>query len=142
MDNIVKTDLRALEKGLDLIEMAHTNGLRLVPNGGELKLKKDPNAVDYNKEQADVAAGILKQNKQDVLDITADRDGTQKLLAQSQARMSEAHDWLMTHIDLWDRLETAYRTLFGTTECVMGAGGCREDAVVRCKACEGSSING
>ena len=136
MDNIVKTDLRALEKGLDLIEMAHTNGLRLVPNGGELKLKKDPNAVDYNKEQADVAAGILKQNKQDVLDITADRDRTQKLLAQSQLRMIEAHDWLMTHLDLWDRLEKVYRTLFGTTECIAGAKGCREDAVVCCKACE------
>ena len=136
MDNIVKTDLRALEKGLDLIEMAHTNGLRLVPNGGELKLKKDPNAVDYNKEQADVAAGILKQNKQDVLDITADRDRTQKLLAQSQLRMIEAHDWLMTHLDLWGRLEKAYRALFGTTECIAGAKGCREDAVVCCKACE------
>ena len=136
MDNIVKTDLRALEKGLDLIEMAHTNGLRLVPNGGELKLKKDPNAVDYNKEQADVAAGILKQNKQDVLDITADRDRTQKLLAQSQLRMIEAHAWLMTHLDLWDRLEKVYRTLFGTTECIAGAKGCREDAVVCCKACE------
>ena len=31
MDNIVKTDLRALEKGLDLIEMAHTTDYASYP---------------------------------------------------------------------------------------------------------------
>ena len=130
-------DLRPLEKSLRLIEMAHTNGLRLVPDGDELKLRKDPNAVDYNKEQAAVAVGILKQNKQDVLAITADRDKTKELLAQSQLRMIDENEWFMTHLDLWDRLEKAYRILFGTTECIMGAEGCSETAVVRCKACEG-----
>jgi hypothetical protein len=137
MDNNVKTDLIALEKGIELIEMAHANGLRLVPNGGELKLRKDPDAVDYNKDQAEVAVGMLKQNKQDVLGITADPKQTQELLAQSQLRMIDAHEWLMTHLDLWDRLEKAYRAIFEDTQCIMGADGCREAAVVCCKACEG-----
>ena len=142
MDRMVEVDLRPLEKGIELIEIACTNGLRLVPEGGETKLRKNPDASGYNEEQAKVVVGMLKQNKQAVLDITADPNQTQKLLAQSQLRMIAAHEWLMTHLDLWDRLETAYRTVFETTECVMGADGCQETAVVRCKACERSGING
>ena len=142
MDPIVDVDLRPLEKGLELVELAHANGLRLVPEGGEMKLRKAADASGYNEEQAKVVVGMLKQNKQAVLDITADPNQTQKLLAQSQLRMITAHEWLMTHLDLWDRLETAYRAVFETTECVMGADGCQEAAVVRCRACERGVPNG
>ena len=135
MDRMV--DLTPLEKGIELIEMAHTNGIRLVLEGGETKLWKNPDAPGYNEEQAKSVVGMLKQNKQAVLDIAADPERTRELLAQSQLRMINAHEWLMTHLDLWDRLEKAYRALFETTECVMGADGCRDLAVVRCKACEG-----
>ena len=137
MDSSVKVDLRSLEKGISLIERAHTNGLQLVPNGSKLQLRKYPNAVDYNKEQATVVAAMLKQSKQDVLAITADPAETRKLLAESQRRLAEANEWFLTHLDLWDRLEKIYRAVFETTECVMGAGGCLEGAVVRCRACEG-----
>ena len=136
MDNSVKADLRSLEKSIELIEMAYRNGLRLVPNGSRLKLRKDPDAVDYNKDQAEVAVGMLKQNKQDVLGITADPKQTQELLAQSQLRMIEENERFLIDLDLWDRLEKAYRAVFGGTECVMGAEGCLEGAVVRCRACE------
>ena len=142
MDPVVEVDLRPLEKGIELVEMAYTNGLRLIPEGGETKLRKIPDASGYNEEQAKVVVGMLKQNKQAVLDITADPNQTQKLLAQSQLRMINAHEWLMTHLDLWDRLEKAYRALFETTECVMGADGCQEAAVVRCRACERGVPNG
>ena len=142
MDPIVDVDLRPLEKGIELIEMAHTNGLRLVPEGGEMKLRKAADASGYNEEQAKVVVGILKQNKQDVLAITADPDKTRELLAQSQLRMITAHEWLMTHLDLWDRLEKAYRAVFRTTECVMGENRCHDYAVVRCKACERGVTNG
>ena len=135
MDRMV--DLTPLEKGIELIEMAHTNGIRLVLEGGETKLWTNPDASGYNEEQAKSVVGMLKQNKQAVLDIAADPERTRELLAQSQLRMINAHEWLMTHLDLWDRLEKAYRALFETTECVMGADGCRDLAVVRCKACEG-----
>ena len=142
MDRMVEVDLRPLEKGIELIKMACTNGLRLVPEGGETKLRKNPDASGYNEEQAKVVVGMLKQNKQVVLDITADPNRTRELLAQAQLRMIAAHEWLMTHIDLWDRLDTAYRTVFGATECVMGAKGCRDLAIVRCKACVEEIDNG
>ena len=136
MDRLVEVDLRPLEKGIELIEMAHTNGLRLVPEGGETKLRKNPDASGCNEEQAKVVVGMLKQNKQVVLDITADQDGTRELLAQSQRRMAEENERFLIDLDLWDRLEKAYRAVFGGTECVMGAEGCLEGAVVRCRACE------
>jgi hypothetical protein len=142
MDRMVDVDLRPLAKGIELIEMAYTNGLRLVPEGGETKLRKNPDASGYNEEQAKVIIGMLKQNKQVVLDITADQEQAKKLLAQSQLRMIEANEWLLTHLDLWDRLEKAYRMVFKTTECVMGADGCRDLAVVRCKACVEEIDNG
>jgi hypothetical protein len=136
MDNSVKADLRSLEKGISLIEVAHKNGLQLLPDGSRLKLRKDPDAVDYDKQQATISAEILKQNSESILAITAYPDETRELLAQSQIRMIEAHEWLLTHLDLWDRLEKVYRAVFGASECVMGADGCREAAVVCCRTCE------
>jgi hypothetical protein len=135
MDDSVKSDLRTLEQGIELIEMAHTSGLRLVPNSGGLKLKQDPDAVNYDKHQATTTAALLKNNSPAILAITADPNRTRELLAQSQLRMIEANEWLLTQTDLWDRLDTAYRAVFGATECVMGADGCRDLAIVRCKAC-------
>lgn len=137
MDDSVKADLRTLEQGIELVEMAQTSGLRLVPNGGGLKLKQDPDAVNYDKHHATTTAALLKHNSAAILAITADPDGTRELLAQYQLRMIEANEWLLTYLDLWDRLEKVYRTVFGATECVRGAEGCRDLAVVRCKACEG-----
>ena len=137
MDNSVKADLRSLEKGIEVIEMAHNNGLRLVPNGDKLQLQKNPDAVDYDKHEATTAAAIVKHNSESILAITADQDGTRELLAQSQRRMAEENERFLIDLDLWDRLEKAYRALFGGTECVMGAAGCQDLAVVRCKACEG-----
>ena len=136
MDNSVKADLRSLEKGIELIEMAHTNGLRLVPNGSELQLRKNPDAVNYDKHDATTAAAIVKHNSESILAITADQDGTRELLAQSQRRMAEENERFLIDLDLWDRLEKAYRAVFGTAECVMGADGCLEGAVVCCRTCE------
>ena len=136
MDPIVKVDLRVLEKGIELIEMAHTSGLLLIPNGGGLKLQQDLDAVNYDKHGATTAAGIVKQNSESILAITADPDGTRELLAQSQRRMAEENERFLIDLDLWDRLEKAYRAVFGTAECVMGADGCLEGAVVCCRTCE------
>ena len=137
MDNSIKADLKSLEKGIELIEMAHTNGLRLVLKDGETKLRKNADTSGCNEEQVKIVVGMLKHNKQAVLDIAADPERTRELLAQSQRRMIDAHEWLVTHLDLWDRLEKAYRALFETTECVVGPKGCLGGAAVRCRACEG-----
>ena len=142
MDDSVKSDLSALEKGIELIEMAHTSGLLLIPNGGGLKLQQDLDAVNYDKHQATTTAALLKNNSTAILAITADPNQTRELLAQSQLRMIEANEWLLTHLDLWHRLEQVYRAVSGDTECVMGAEGCRDLAIVRCKICVEEIDNG
>ena len=136
MENNVKVDLQTLEPGLGLIEMAYINGLRLVPNGKEVKIRRDPDAENYNKEQAQLIVQILARNQQDLLAITANQDQTRDVLARAQKRMVDAQEWLLTHLDLWDRLEQAYRKLFPEdTGCVRGEQGCMDNAVVCCQAC-------
>lgn len=136
METNVKVDLQTLETGLKHIEMAYINGLRLVPNGKEVKIQRDPDAENYNKEQAQLIVQILARNQQELLAITANPDQTRDVLAQAQKRMVDAQEWLLTHLDLWDRLEQAYRKLFPEdTGCIRGEQGCMDNAVVRCKAC-------
>ena len=137
METNVKVDLQTLEPGLRHIEMAHMNGLRLVPNGKEVDIRRNPDAEDYNREQAQLVVGILAQHTQELLSITANPDHTKDVLARAQKRMADAQEWLLTHLDLWDRLEKAYRLLFPEdTGCVRGEQGCLDNAVVCCKACE------
>jgi hypothetical protein len=132
----VKVDLQTLETGLKHIEMAYINGLRLVPNGKEVKIQRDPEAENYNKEQAQLIVQILARNQQELIAITANPDQTKDVLAQAQKRMVDAQEWLLTHLDLWDRLEQAYRKLFPEdTGCIRGEQGCMDNAVVRCNAC-------
>jgi hypothetical protein len=136
MENNVKVDLQTLEPGLKLIEMAYVNGLSLVPNGKEVKIRRDLGAENYNKEQAQLIVQILARNQQELLAITANQDQARDVLARAQKRMVDAQEWLLTHLDLWDRLEQAYRKLFPEdTGCVRGEQGCMDDAVVRCRAC-------
>jgi hypothetical protein len=136
VENNIKADLQTLEPGLRRIEMAYVNGLRLVPNGKEVDVRRDPDAENYNSEQAQAIVRILARNKEELLAITANQDQTRDVLAQAQKRMVDAQEWLLTHLDLWDRLEQAYRKLFPEdTGCVRGEQGCMDDAVVRCNAC-------
>ena len=143
MDNIVNTDLASLEKGIRAIELAYVNGLRLVPNGKELDVRRDPQAENYNREQAELIVRMLGRGKDDLLVITSNPDATKDILVQSQKQLAETREWLFTHLDLWDRLEKAYRLLFpDNTSCIRGDDGCPEGVVACCKACEGRSTNG
>ena len=140
MENKLKVDLQTLARGIRQIEVAYMNGLCLVPNGKEVDVRRNPDAKDYNREQAQLVVRILARNKQDVLSITSDPEHTRDILAQSQKRMADAQTWLLTHMDLWDRLEKAYRMLFPEdTGCIRGEQGCLDNAVVCCKACERGS---
>ena len=137
----IKVDLKDLEKGLECVELAHKNGLLIVPDGKGIGIKRDPEAKDHNQDEVKLVVEILKRNRDDILAVTEDPKRLLEMLSKAQERMSEANRWLLTHIDLWDRLEKAYRVLFPDAEgCVRGEK-CLDDAVVRCKACEGD-LNG
>ena len=135
----IKVDLRDLEKGLKCIELAQRNGLLVVPRGTELSVKRDTEFTDYDDAEAKTVFEMLKSNRNDILSVTADPERLRQTLSEAQERMAEANRWLLTHMDLWDRLEKAYRALFpGAEVCVRGTT-CLDDAVVRCKACEGGT---
>ena len=83
---------------------------------------------------------MLGRGKDDLLVITSNPDATKDILVQSQKQLAETREWLFTHLDLWDRLEKAYRLLFpDNTACIRGDDGCPEGVVACCKACEGRS---
>ena len=135
----IKVDLKDLEKGLECVELAQKNGLLIVPDGNELGIKRDPDAASHDEDEVKLAVEILKRNRGDILTVTEDPERLRQPLSKAQERMVEANRWLLIHIDLWDRLEKAYRILFPDAEdCIRGET-CLDDAVVRCKACEGEA---
>lgn len=135
----IKADLRDLEKGLECIELAKKNGLLIVPDGKEIGIRRDPEAASHDEDEVKLVVEMLKRSREDVLSVTEDPERLRQTLSKAQERMVEANRWLLTHIDLWDRLEKAYRILFPDAEdCIRGET-CLNDAVVRCRACEGGA---
>ena len=128
--------LKALEKGIIGIETAYKNGLRLVAAGPEIDIK--PMSKDYDREQAKLIVQMLQQSSESVKAITADAESIRKTLRASQETLLRDNDEFLVNLDLWDRLEKAYRMVFpGDSACIAGERGCLDNALVRCKACEG-----
>ena len=128
--------LKALEKGIIGIETAYKNGRRLVAAGSEIDIK--PMSKDYDREQAKLIVQMLQQSSESVKAITADAESIRETLRASQETLLRDNDEFLVNLDLWDRLEKAYRMVFpADLSCIAGDGGCLAGAVVRCKACEG-----
>ena len=128
--------LKALEKGIIGIETAYKNGLRLVAAVPEIDIK--PMSKDYDREQAKLIVQMLQQSSESVKAITADAESIRKTLRASQETLLRDNDEFLVNLDLWDRLEKAYRMVFpGDSACIAGERGCLDNALVRCKACEG-----
>jgi len=128
--------LKALEKGIIGIETAYKNGLRLVAAGSEIDIK--PMSKDYDREQAKLIVQMLQQSSESVKAITADAESIRETLCASQETLLRDNDAFLVSLDLWDRLEKAYRMVFpDDSACIAGERGCLDNAIVRCKACEG-----
>ena len=128
--------LKALETGIIGIETAYKNGLRLVAAGSEIDIK--PMSKDYDREQAKLIVQMLQQSSESVKAITADAESIRKTLRASQETLLRDNDEFLVNLDLWDRLEKAYRMVFpDDSACIAGERGCLDNAIVRCKACEG-----
>jgi hypothetical protein len=132
-------DLTSYKEGLRLVELAWGAGLRLIPDGEELDVRRDPTAHDVEKAWLVVEA--LKAKREVLTALTSDPESIRQALADTQKRLATGYEWVTTHLDLWDRLEKAYRRLYpDDLRCVCGDK-CADDAVVRCKMCEGD-VNG
>ena len=128
--------LKALENGIIGIETAYKNGLRLVAAGSEIDIK--PMSQNYDRAQAKLIVQMLQQSSESVKAITADAESIRKTLRASQETLLRDNDEFLVNLDLWDRLEKAYRMVFpDDSACIAGERGCLDNALVRCKACEG-----
>ena len=128
--------LKALENGIIGIETAYKNGLRLVAAGSEIDIK--PMSQDYDRAQAKLIVQMLQQSSESVKAITADAESIRETLRASQETLLRDNDEFLVNLDLWDRLEKAYRMVFpDDSACIAGERGCLDNALVRCKACEG-----
>jgi len=128
--------LKALEKGIIGIETAYKNGLRLVAAGSEIDIK--PMSKDYDRTQVKLIVQMLQQSSESVKAITADAESIRETLCASQETLLRDNDAFLVSLDLWDRLEKAYRMVFpDDASCINGEKGCQDTAIVRCKACEG-----
>ena len=129
-------DLTSYKEGLRLVELAWGAGLRLIPDGKEIDVRRDPTAYDVDRARLVVEA--LKAKREVLTALTSDPESIRQALAGTQKRLATGYEWVTTHLDLWDRLEKAYRRLYpDDLRCVCGDG-CSDDAIVRCKMCEGA----
>ena len=128
--------LKQQEKGIIAIETAWLNGLRLVASVDMVDIERmrddlDPAAVKFTKE-------LLMKNKESIKAITKDAKGIRDTLCKAQETLSKDNSMFLVSLDLWDRLEKAYRAVFpNDSACINGEKGCLDEAIVRCKSCEG-----
>jgi hypothetical protein len=125
------------EAGINAIETATRNGIQLLPSGSELSAaKRMPEIPGYDNESAKVVMGILKRRKEEIKAITSDQEATRKALCKGQQALLEAYNHAGVQLDLFDRLERAFRVVFpGTKACIHGEKGCPEESIAFCSAC-------
>ena len=128
--------LKTHETGVLAIETAWKNGLRLVPAGNMIDI--EAMSTDLDPEQSRLIKQMLKQNKESLRAITSNAKGIRKTLCDAQETLLRDNAVFFDNIAAWDRLEKAYRMVFlDDASCINGKKGCRDTAIVRCKACEG-----
>ena len=116
-------DLLRYKDTLDLIEAVHRKGLRLIPSGKLVTVKAiEPPPQGYDQEETRLMVAALAGRRGELIALTSDQEALRQELAEAQQRMAKAYGWLMDHLDVWDRLEKAYRALWpADTRCVCGS---------------------
>jgi len=125
---------KSMEHGIQLIEVALKNGLRLVPNGKDISIKKA--SKGYNAENKKIVTEMLRQGKNDVLAVISDQNTLREELIEAHRGLSEAYNGVMVLLDLFDRLQNIEEIVYpGKRECLYGDEGCPGDAIVYCNVC-------
>ena len=127
-------DLAEYELGMATIEVALKNGLRLVPENGDISIKKA--SKGYNEEWAPTIVKMMKNRKKDILAVISDRNVLRKPLLEAHRALSEYNKGLMVLLDRVDRLQNIEESIYpDKKECLYGEEGCPDDAVVYCNVC-------
>jgi Ni,Fe-hydrogenase III small subunit len=126
--------LRDTEAAITAIEATVMGGIRIIPVGSELD-------VDISgctdTDQAETLMGVLRQNKSAVTALTSSQPAAKKILVDAHAELTKADEYVHAHMDLWLRLETAYRNLWPDDKVCITSGQCGDSrAIVRCQACD------
>jgi hypothetical protein len=137
MESGNRSNLAQYEKGIQLIELATRNGLELIPSGTQLGIRPhEPQVPGYDEQAADIVITLIKRERDHVKAITSDPESMREALCKGQEALSDAFKHGETLLDLFDRLEKAYRIVFpGFESCIHGDSGCPRDSVVLCTAC-------
>ena len=127
-------DLAQYELGMASIEVALKNGLRLVPDNGDISIKKA--SKGYNEEWAPTVVEMLKHRKKDILSVISDRNTLRKTLTEAHRALSEYNKGVMVLLDRVDRLLNIEEIIYpDKKECLYGEKGCPDDSVVYCIVC-------
>ena len=131
-------DLRKVETIIKLYEYIQDNGFGMTVNGDKLSLEP-PKTIDDKVAQEIVT--IVKNNKSNFMNLIADPASVKENLVTVQKRTVHGNRYVLSNMDLWDRLEKIYRLIAPEdTECINGSG-CDEEVLVNCKACLNEVIN-
>ena len=133
--------LNGYETAITCIETVDKNGLMFITSGQDLSIaKRSPEIPGYDKEAAKLVVSMVKQHKEAIKALTSDPESIRKTLQNGQIALSEAFNHANTLLDLFDRLEKAYRLVFPDVKaCIHDKPGCPKDSIVLCTACSGVS---
>ena len=121
--------------GIEAIELATRNGLKFLPSGSEI-VKRFPEIPGYDRDTAQLVVKMLRNQREHIKAITSDPEGLRKTLQNGQEALSKAFTHAETLLDLFDRLEKAYRIVYPDIKgCIHGEKGCPSEAIVNCTAC-------
>jgi len=129
--------LKEYEMGIEAIELATRNGLKFLPSGSDLSIvKQSPEIPGYDRDTAKLVVKMLRNQRENIKAITSDPEGLRKTLQKGQEALSQAYTSAEILLDLFDRLEKAYRVVYPDLKgCIHGEKGCPKEAIVNCTAC-------
>lgn len=126
-------DLRKIETLIGLYEHIQQQGFNLRTNGEMLTIDPPKNAT---KEQSEKITTIVRANKANFIGLIGNPEDIKANLSRIQKRMVQGQNYIVSNLDLWDRLEKMYRSIVPSDiECINNSG-CNEEVLVNCKACE------
>ena len=122
---------------LGLLSLVGENNIRLFTDGDKLQIPTSDISAVGDNPNIDVIKGLLKNHKEWLIQAVQDPSVIKQLLGRTQEDLIFMRDQLMHMMDQWDKAEKLYRSIHPDSTCTSGDEGCRDDAVVRCKYCEG-----
>ena len=126
-------DLRKVETLIGLYEHIQQQGFNLRTNGEMLTIDPPKNVT---KEQSEQITTIVKANKANFISLIGDPESIKSNLTRIQKRMVQGQKYIVSNLDLWDRLEKMYRHIAPEDNKCINDSGCDEEVLVNCKACE------